>query len=510
MDTEQIFQLITEFNNDELEGVLDGTLDYTVRDSHGDTFLHCAARVDNVNALQLLLTKGKSMIDEVDSGGASVLMTACAWGSLGVVDLLLTKYAFAFDMNEGMQADKTMPYTYLGRARRDGADDEWYGFKLELLFQMIALGAHSDSFMMEREIIEWQQADGKYYDKIVVAKQAYNEAAVDFVARIQPVDALNRFALRNAYFLLAKAEYARGDMTAAMEHLNVLFSIADLADDKPLFTAEQEELRVQVYKLAAQQNEEWLPYYKEVLQTIVDNNIPMADSTIYQDIADINVVASGQYTLPQNKAAVRVAGESLLDAFLRHRKVIENELEYTVSEPATAEELAAAASEIGFELPKDLVDFYTKVGNGFSDGRLIWCQGLDISRATGIVGFFESVQEWFGGDDFDFVEESEISAEDVEFVNSNYKVFATYYENEDSHYKFFFGKNGRFGISQFCQDGLEFNEQLLERDMPLLQYDDLDEMMSKFLQIQVNRYRCRQNMVNDAYWRLADDLAKVG
>lgn len=509
MDTEQIFRLITEFQNEALEAVLDGKLDYTVRDSHGDTFLHCAARVDNAEAFELLLTKGRSKIDEQDSGGASVLMTACAWGSLGVVDLLLTKYAFAFDMNEGMQANDTMPYTYLGRARREGAGDDWYKYKLELLFQMIALGARSDSFMMEREIIEWQQADGEYFEEIAAPKQAYYDAALDFVERIEPVDALNRFALRNAYFHLAKVEYERGDMTVAMEHLHLLFSIADLDDNKPLFAAEQEELRVQIYKLAAKQNEAWLPYYKEVLQTIVDNNIPMRDSAIYQDIAELDIVVSGQYTLPQNKAAVRVAGEQLLAALARLSEVIENKLENTVEEPATTEELEAAVVKIGFALPKDLVDFYTQVGNGFSDGRLMWCQGLDISRASTIVGFFTSVQEWFGGDDFDFVEESEISAVDAEFVNSNYKVFATYYENEDSHYKFFFGKNGRFGISAFQQDGLYFDEQLLNHDMPLLQYDDLNEMMSKFMQIQINQYLCKRNMVDDLYWRNSDDLAKV-
>ena len=505
MDTEQIFKMIIEYDNEQLAQVLDDTLDYTARDSKGDTFLHCAAREENPEAFELLLSKGKSKIDETDSSGSSVLSTACAWGSLRIVELILADYAFAFDINEGMKQRKKTPFTLLAYSQNSG-DAQLAEKKEHLLILMTALNAKTDSVMLNRRIEKWQE---ERKNDILEIKAAYYNAALEFVERIQPVNAVNRFALRKAYYQLAETEYYRGDLESAMDHLNFLFSIADMKDEKELFAVEYEELRVHVYKVYAEQHEGWIPYYKEVLQTIVDNNIPLQDQNIYEDITNYDVNVTGKYTLLQNEAAVRQKDENFLDAFNRYRTIIGTDKGYELGEAAADSEITVAESKIGMKLPQALKMFYMNTANGLSDELLMWCNGLDFSGLDDITGFFESVQEWFGDDDFDFVEESEISPETEEFVNNNYKVFATFYENEDSHYKFFFGKNGKFGISPFQQDGLYFDSEILEPEMSLLRYDDFDELMSKFFQRLINIELCRQNLLEDTYWRSLESIEKI-
>ena len=497
MNTEQIFNMIIDFENEQLAGILDDTLDYKARDSKGDTFLHCAARVGNTEAFELLLSKGKSKIDETDSGGCSVLMTACAWGALETLELILTDYAFAFDINEGMKQSKKTPFTELSYTQNKG-DEEWFKEKERLLMLMVALNAKSDYSMLESKIEKWWENNK---NDILEMKAQYYNAALEFVERIQPDNAVNCFALRKAYYMLAETEYYRGDPESAMDHLNLLFSIADMEDDKELFAVEYEELRVHVYKVYAERHEGWMPYYKEILQTIVDNNIPLQDHIIYEDIINYDIRVTGKYTLPQNQAAVRLENESFLDAFTRYEKIIGADKGYKASEPATESDIAAAEAKIGMKIPQELKTVYMNIGNGiFSEFLRGYCK-LDFVSAADIVGFFESVQEWFQEDDFDFVEEVDVSVETAEFVNNNYKVFATFYENEGIHYKFFFGKNGKFGISSFCEDGLEFDFDILEPEMPLLSYESLDELMSKLFQLLINRELCRQNLISDIYWR---------
>lgn len=505
MNTDQIFEMIINFDNEKLARILDDSLDYEVRDRKGDTFLHCAVREGNPEAFELLLTKGRSRIDELNGSGISVLRTACAWGALGIVDLILTKYAFAFDINEGMKQGENTPFTLLFRSR-DNGDSRRQQEKERLGLIMAALNAKSDSGMIERTIEKWKES---CEDEILDIKAAYYDAALEFVERIQPENAVNRFALRKAYYHLAETEYHCGNLESAMERLNTLFSIADLTDEKELFAVEYEELRVRIYKIFAEHHEGWVPYYKEVLQIIADNNIPLTDQSFYEDIVKYDIKVTGKYTLPQNQAAVRFENESFLEAFNRYRKIIGDDEGYEVFEPALESEINETEIKIGMKIPQELKMFYLKTGNGLLDERLKWCQGLNFNGVGEITGFFESIQQWFDGDDFNFTEESEISAETAAFVNNNYKVFATFYENEDSHYKFFFGKNGRFGISPFQQDGLYFDLKVLEPEMAQLRYDNLDELMSKFFQLLINEKLCRQNLLPYAHWSTLDSLDRI-
>ena len=79
-------------------------------------------------------------------------MTACAWRSLDVTELLLDKYIFYFDINEPNEDSSwDTPFALLNSNSGSALEQDRLDKREELLKKMICFGAVSDFFAARRK-----------------------------------------------------------------------------------------------------------------------------------------------------------------------------------------------------------------------------------------------------------------------------------------------------------------------------------------------------------------------
>ena len=490
MTEQDIFELITKHDNHSLSAAIAaGTFDYTNTDKQGDTFLHCAAKVNNPAAVEVLLTKGKSRLDEKDDDECSVFMTACAWKSLDVIELILDKYIFYFDINESNEeSDWDTPLALLNSNSGPALEQDRLNKREELVKKMISFGAVSDFFAASRtrdELLE------QFPDEIAKFRPEYYEQAEKVISNTQPSDSLSRFALRKAYHALAEKALEENDLKKAEENIGLCFQTVDFSADKPAFYDNYYITAADIFKKLAEQDSQYEKAYIDSLQTIIDNNVYITDENLAGDIVHYGIKPEKKFTFEENQPKVRAQNETFLEAVKRYLEVTGEE-EDSVDPPISAEKIKEINEKLPMPIPESLADFYINHANGLRNGE--WLSNFFTLHGASPYHYtlMDVIQEWFGLGDEEWEEQMdeyiELEPEKMKFIEDNYEIFASYMLHEDIHFYFFYGKNGKMGVTYFMQDGSEFDPEMLNPEFPLLKYDSFDELLSKFLQYRINEH----------------------
>ena len=490
MTEQDIFELIIKHDNHSLSAALTAEdFDYTVTDEKGDTFLHCAARVNNPAAVEVLLKKGKSALGEKDSGGYSVLMTACAWRSLDVTELLLDKYIFYFDINEPNEDSSwDTPFALLNSNSGSALEQDRLDKREELLKKMICFGAVSDFFAARRKRDELLET---VPEEIIKFKPEYYEQAEKIISNVQPVDSLTRFAMRKAYHTLAEKALEENELKKAKENIDLCFQTVDLSVDKPAFFDQYFITAANICKKLSEQDSLYEKSYIDSLQTLIDNNVFLTDDKLTADISQYQLKPEKKFTYAENQPKVRTENETFLEAVKRYVEIT-GESEDTVSPPISAKELEEINEKLPISIPKSLADFYLNHANGLRNGD--WPRNFFTLHGASSYHYtlIDAIQDWYGIDDEEWEEQMDefidLEPEQIEFIKNNYEIFASFLLHEDIHFYFFYGKNGKMGVTSYTQDGSEFDYEMLNPELPLLKYDSFDELFSKFFQYRINEH----------------------
>lgn len=488
MEEQDIFELIIKHDNQSLFNVLASEkFDYTSVDEKGDTFLHCAARENNTAAFEMLLTKGESKLDEKDRDGYSVLMTACAWKSVDIIDLILDKYIFYFDINEpNEKSNWDTPFALFNSTCGPAVKQDRLDKQEELLKKMICFGAVSDFFAAKRKRNELLET---FSDEISKFNSEYYEQAEKIISNTQPTDPLSRFALRKAYYTLAQKDLNENNPLRAKENIDLCFQTVDFSADKPAFFSNYYITASNIYKKLADQDKQYEKNYIDSLQTIIDNNIYLSDKNLAEDISYYQLKPEKKFTFEENQLKVRTENETFLEALKRYHEIT-GISEYEASSPLSAEKLKEINEKLPIPIPKSIADFYLNHSSGLCSGN--WPnEYFNLFNASSYhYTLIDAVQEWFGLDDEEWEEQMDefinLEPEQIDFLKDNYEIFASYLLHEDTHFYFFYGKNGKMGVTAFMQDGSEFDYEMLNPELPLLKYDNFDEFLSKFFQYRIN------------------------
>jgi len=124
-------------------------------------------------------------------------------------------------------------------------------------------------------------------------------------------------------------------------------------------------------------------------------------------------------------------------------------------EPASDSDLEQLKQHVGFELPKELIQFYKTFGGLKNiDNEESYCFSISTISTTRDLGLIEMIRYSWGFDRYEFDEGENFTAEEIKQLNSNYKCIGWYRDDTvcESAYYIFFDKDGNFGELFYDQD----------------------------------------------------------
>lgn len=297
-----------------------------------------------------------------------------------------------------------------------------------------------------------------------------------------------RHTLRSSYKMLAwniyEAAKTKEDTLKAVDLIDKCFETVSPIDDSPLVP--HYEVKALIYLKAAQYDNIYEVEYENTLKNIIEEKVEVFTDEIREELVEF------QKRNPLNRLRFGVEDETWEQAVERYMTAFSlQENPFVFNAPATPEEIAQSEQKSGFQYPDSLNQFCMLVGNG--SGNEVNVHGLYLEGVSPYKGLLDTICfDWYGENENtkeSWYDDWYSDAEAAAFINENYKVVGVYYFNEDNHYYFLLGKNKKMGVINFQQDDWSDLDFLLDENLPILRYDNFEELMSRFFNVLINYKR---------------------